>query len=260
MDENLLGSNVSAPATAADQAINESMEALQKTSSLLERIQAQRQREAQASEPAQAQQAEVTEDAAAGPVTERQAATTTTKATEPQQSPPATTTSDDSNNTNNDVLHTNSNDNDDDNDLEMNNSGQQLNYSNDVQVPNYSRLSTNDNDDAIFSGNNGIRPSSSSGPSGIDLASSLGFSSFDFSGFTNTLFSQNDEHQHYYGGGDQSSEALLSEHVQSLSREYSMTSYFKMLIMDVYRFFQKMPVPIQIIVTLVSIWLVWKLI
>jgi hypothetical protein len=167
----------------ADQAISEATESLQRSSSLLERINAQREREARS-----------TEDhvVATGAST----------------------------------------------DVEMDSHG--------LPVTNYSPIA-NDEVSGGYGGGAGTTGGINLNPFGSGFS---GFSGMSISLPQMGLSSQQ----------DQSSESLLSEQVGSLNREYSMTAYFKMFVIDIYSLFRSMPVPAQIFTVVFLIWILWKLI
>jgi hypothetical protein len=175
---------ISGGGCGADQALSEATETLERSSSLLDRINAQREREDRSAE--------------------EQAFSTGN-------------------------LNT---------DLEMNRNG--------LQDPNYSPIPS----DATF-GAGGGGGGGSLNPFGSGSLVS-GFSGL--SGMSMSL-----PQMGYNGEQDQSSESLLSEQVGSLSREYSMTAYFKMFVIDIYSVFKSMPLPAQICTVVFLFWILWKL-
>ena len=260
MDENLLPSDNSGSA-AADQAVSESMDVLQKTSSLLERIHAQREREAakaaaaatSATAGSSSSSNEVSNNTAASSVTNKQVTNTIEQQTAPTTTTSNTTTggttetiiTNDVNNINNATTVSS------DNDVEMNMNNTNFNSINNsggggLQVPNYSPIAN----DAVFSGTTTTTRREMTN-SGFGFSMNFdnmipNFAAAAGNGY-NPLLTINTSHDSF----DQSSEALLSENVASLSNQYSMSAYFKMMILDIYSLFRAMPVPIQIITILV---------
>jgi hypothetical protein len=45
----------------------------------------------------------------------------------------------------------------------------------------------------------------------------------------------------------------------SLGENYSMSAYFKMFVMDVYRVFQRLPPPARVVLIILLLWILWEL-